>query len=288
MSYILDALKRSEQERHQDQMPSFSAENMILQTNQKRNPWWPYVLIAVLFLNALLFMFFYWNTSTEVTNVKVIGQDKALVSTTKPVTPKVHTSSTRTAPPDNVLTEHNYIKPLVASSLTNKKEPVIDDGNRDNDHLYGTTVDEGLLIEPKSKALQKTKQPYVIQEPSEIEPVNEGDVISPTRNDVSVSVAEQKNKAGSENEAENPDSFSDVPLLTELDSSFQRSIPDLTFNSHIYSDQETARRVMINNFYLREGQSFNGLELIEIGETHIKVSKNGTIFKLPVLRDWSS
>ena len=54
MSYILDALKRSEQERHQDKMPSFSAENMIIQTNQKKAHWWPFVLILVLILNAII------------------------------------------------------------------------------------------------------------------------------------------------------------------------------------------------------------------------------------------
>ena len=67
---------------------------------------------------------------------------------------------------------------------------------------------------------------------------------------------------------------------------FQRSVPNLSFNSHIYSDQPSARRAMINSNYLREGQGFEGMTLDQIGEAFIVLTKDGQQFKLPILRDW--
>jgi len=285
MSYILDALKRSEQERHQDQLPSFSAENMILQTNHKRTHWWPYVLIAVLLLNALLFGFYSWNKDPDVvTQVNIHSSEKVQAIEGNS---KRHPISQRMAPPDNVLNKPKFIQPLIhrqAGSIATaplSKATTQDVDGREDDYLFGTTVDEGLLIQPKSKVSSQfhdvIKTKVLIEARGEAKPAY---VIKPPP------VPQAKTEVQDPIETVQVDYFADIPLLSTLDIGFQRSIPELTFNSHIYSEQAGARRVMINNFYLREGQSFNGLDLIEIGEVYIKVSKDGTLFKLPVLRDW--
>jgi len=284
MSYILDALKRSEQERHQDKMPSFSAENMILQTNQKKANWWPYALILVLILNALAL--FYFNRD--------VLDDHQLQSASKDLTrvePKVTvlsaSTSQRRAPPANVVKERHYIEPLKQAPSSNW-QAAESNGRRTDDHLYGTTVDEGLLIKPKSKtkAPQKT-MPITVKQSSEMNSFETPIQINPSyapKENIYINhrpVEEVKSQVSVRS-----DNFIGVPLLTDLAHSFQKSIPELTFNSHIYSDEPSQRRVMINNFYLKEGQSFDGIQLIEIGEAFIKVSKDNTIFKLPVLRDW--
>jgi len=299
MSYILDALKRSEQERHQDKMPSFSAESMIIQTNQKKTHWWPYALILVLILNALVIFFFsrgasdapsLQNTSKEISSESLteIKQDSSVPF------PSTASSSQRRAPPSSVITERQYIQPLKqAPQITPSSgwSSAQSNESRTDDHLYGTTLDEGLLIQPKSKHKsppQPVKRPtpttvseeYGLEAPIQISPSyssKESDYISPSP------AAEPI-----QNSNISTGNFVDVPLLTDLSPSFQKSVPELAFNSHIYSDKPDQRRVMINNYYLKEGQSFDGLQLIEIGESFIKVSKNNETFKLPVLRDWSS
>jgi len=80
--------------------------------------------------------------------------------------------------------------------------------------------------------------------------------------------------------------ITEVPNLTDLPITIQRTVPDLSFNSHIYSDEPSARRVMINNLYLREGDEIAGLRIVEIGEYYIHFSNTEADFKLPVLRDW--
>lgn len=293
MSYILDALKRSEQERHQDKMPSFSAESMIIQTSQKKTHWWPYALIIVLILNALV-LFFFYRESTEVVEGNLRAQeisssDHSDIKQTDRLKDVPEQNQMR-APPSSVMKERQYIQPIKQVSVSSNVNdwPTASIDNRVDDHLYGTTVEEGLLIKPKSKPntqTQKRAQKITSQakEQRQFEPIIQ---INPTQtqdNVVSLNHVEDAMK----NTINSTDNFADVPLLSSMDSSFQKTIPALAFNSHIYSDKHDQRRVMINNFYLKEGQSFDGLDLIEIGELFIIVSKNNTVFKLPVLRDWA-
>ena len=79
-----------------------------------------------------------------------------------------------------------------------------------------------------------------------------------------------------------------VPHLVELPLSFQKSVPDLIFNSHIYSSDPSASRVMINNRYLSAGQSFGQLTVERITDDGVVLSKNGQRFRVGVVRDWVS
>ncbi len=79
-----------------------------------------------------------------------------------------------------------------------------------------------------------------------------------------------------------------VPHLVELPLSFQKSIPDLTFNSHIYASDPLASRVMINSNYLRQGDSFSGLRVESITQEGVVLSKQGQRFRVGIVRDWVS
>tara|TARA_R110002110_G_scaffold127072_2_gene305787 strand:- start:2193 stop:2927 length:735 start_codon:yes stop_codon:yes gene_type:complete len=79
-----------------------------------------------------------------------------------------------------------------------------------------------------------------------------------------------------------------VPHLVELPLSFQKSIPDLMFSSHIYSTAPNASRVMINGHYLRPGDSFSGITVEEVTEDGVVLGKQGRIFRVGIVRDWMS
>ncbi|MEP5175689.1 general secretion pathway protein GspB, partial [Marinobacter alexandrii] len=79
-----------------------------------------------------------------------------------------------------------------------------------------------------------------------------------------------------------------VPHLVELPLSFQKSVPDLTFNSHIYASDPFASRVMINSNYLRRGDSFSGLRVESITQDGVVLSKQGQRFRVGIVRDWVS
>ncbi|GGC72479.1 hypothetical protein GCM10011362_21210 [Marinobacter halophilus] len=84
------------------------------------------------------------------------------------------------------------------------------------------------------------------------------------------------------------DSQGRVPHLVELPLSFQKSVPDLTFNSHIYSSDPTASRVMINNHYLRPGDAFGDLTVERVTDDGVIMSRGSQRFRVGTVRDWVS
>lgn len=59
MSYILDALKKSEQERGQGKIPDVQTiHSSSLAYRQEKKSWWPYVLIAAIALNLAAIIYF--------------------------------------------------------------------------------------------------------------------------------------------------------------------------------------------------------------------------------------
>lgn len=58
MSYILDALKKLEKERRRGRIPGISEQDSVVYHSQRRLAW-PYILLAVLFLNAALLIWWF-------------------------------------------------------------------------------------------------------------------------------------------------------------------------------------------------------------------------------------
>lgn len=76
--------------------------------------------------------------------------------------------------------------------------------------------------------------------------------------------------------------------ISALPTSVQEQIPDLSFTSHIYSDEPSLRGVTINNRYVREGDSLGSdLTLMEITEEGVVLRYRQYTFKMSVIRDWS-
>lgn len=100
---------------------------------------------------------------------------------------------------------------------------------------------------------------------------------------------------------QSPETMSDGDLITPSDASpiqpvrisalpasVQEQIPDLSFTSHIYSDEPSLRGVTINGRYVREGDSLGSdLTLIEITEDGVVLRYRHYTFEMSVIRDWS-
>jgi len=291
MSYILDALKRSEQERHQENVAGLSSDMMMLPTKQKKSQWWPYLLAAILLLNLAAYVFFYWfekpialhvDTTQGVSTPEEVGIEKEVQAAPeiKKQEPSGYGSENRRIIPDHVSKVPALQKRFDYSDFDrNKQLSVPAQEYRSNDPASETYVDGGLLIQPRSK------RNALVRRPEQADNVHQAGGNRP--DDVSTEAEKPAQKTIEKSTVTvAPESFGGIPHLTELSKGFQRSVQDLTFNSHIYSDQPSSRRVMINNIYLREGQGFLGMQLNEIGEFYIVLEKDNRQFKLPVLRDW--
>ena len=264
MSYILDALKRSEQDRHQVQSATFSPDLLLVNTKTNKSKLWPYLLIVVLLINVAVYGYFQWASSNKIDTQQVVLDNQA--------------SQVSGTPKYKSLPAHLRVKPVL------EKTPIISSTQNSKD-VY---VDGGLLIRPKSKSVE-TSIKKSVSEPASLENRPEGSSNMHTQEKYQVAIKPLHKESQLQEKVKiksTPDPLLNIPNLSDLSISFQRSIPTITFNSHIYSDKPDASRVMINNLYLREGDAFSSMDLVTIGEFYIVLKKDGQTFKLPVLRDW--
>ncbi|WP_375192889.1 general secretion pathway protein GspB [Marinobacter sp.] len=250
MSYILDALRKSETERRQGQVPDLGQQVQLIHRPKKKGVS-PVVWVAVaLVLNAAVLAYVFWpererSAASAATPADTTSAAGASETTTKPASSLAVQPETESGP-----------ETAVAESGTPARSP---DGQPDED-----------------RSVQESVAPAVPQ-------VQERATIIVPSVDVPTTTASAEDDLQPP-----PEQAGRVPHLVELPLSFQKGIPDLTFNSHIYSSSPGSRRVMINNSYLRIGDAFQGLRVEDITEDGVVLSRDGRRFRVGVVRDWVS
>ncbi len=236
MSYILDALRKSETERRQGKVPDLGHQVQLIHRPKKKTVSPIAWLSLALVINAGVLAVLFWPQASPVVGVPASTQPASVVSDT--------------APPTDV--EAQSVQAEVSEPV-----PVADPSP------VKAHADEPLA---ESGSVASNESPR--ERPTIIVPAAEA-----TRDN---SVLRAPAPAGR------------VPHLVELPLSFQKSVPDLTFNSHIYASDPYASRVMINSNYLRQGDSFSGLRVESITQDGVVLSKQGQRFRVGIVRDWVS
>ncbi|MGM0569222.1 general secretion pathway protein GspB [Marinobacter sp.] len=248
MSYILEALKKSESERNQGRIPDLGQQVRMIHRRRRRGiPAIGWLAVALV-LNALVLIVLFWP---GVGLLQAPSGSGAIVAVTG----------------DQAMGEDT------AAAL----EPAEDQGNAES---AGTV----------------TRVPPVPGEPAEIAEASgvsddAGVVILDTLDEaptVIVPTIRPSSAGGSEDDYSPAPWEGRVPHLVELPMAFQRQVPDLVFNSHVYSSRPSARSVMINNRYLRMGDTLGPLRVERITEEGVELSMDGQRFRVGVVRDWSS
>jgi general secretion pathway protein B len=125
MSYILDALKKSDQERQQGTTPGLHTSQSAPLPEKKKRPVWPYLLSAALLLNGGILAGLLWSRS-PMTPVAPVENRTAAADAPAPATVKM--SSPKEAaptPPVAVTSEPKASAPAVgAGEKSDKKEQV--------------------------------------------------------------------------------------------------------------------------------------------------------------------
>ncbi|HEV8076880.1 MAG TPA: general secretion pathway protein GspB [Marinobacter sp.] len=251
MSYILDALRKSESERHQGKVPDLGRQLQLIHRPAKRR--WPVqaLLAAGLLLNAGVLAYVFWPY-----------QDVSVVGTSTP-TQAPAAATVNSAPATAVQKSAAVSEGIVAESVAAVQPPAV-------------------KVEPIL--------PSVFPSPT---------VIVPSGYDGNSGALDGNGNHSSQGwDTVGPAASSGatvfagsldglrIPHLVELPLSFQRSVPDLTVNSHIFASVPQARRVTINNQNLRPGDSFQGLRVEKITEDGVVLSRQGQQFRLGIVRDW--
>jgi len=239
MSYILDALRKSETERRQGRVPDLGQQVQLIHRPKKKRVSPALWVSLALLLNAAVLAFVFWPGT--------------------PLPWVVESQSEAPAAPDKATVPEPVPVPTATEAEPTSEDPV---------------AETGAIPEPDP--VQATPSP-IASEPPVAESRDRATVIVPSSaiSETAVRMVEQE-QAGR------------VPHLVELPLSFQKSVPDLTFNSHIYSSSPASRRVMINDTYLRVGDTFEGLRVDDITEEGVVLSRDGRRFRVGVVRDWVS
>jgi len=235
MSYILEALRKSEHERRQGQ-PVAGYEPVPMMPSRHSQSRWPIWLGVVLLLNAAVLGYVLWSGQ----QTSEPGEGPAMAETV----PRPEPAASRPAP-----------------------EP---------------------QLEPEPIAVERVPEPP--PEPVAATPPREAPAPGPSSDGAPAqaaapaqppAVAEGGGAAGGAADGDN------VPLLSELPQSFQRRVPDLVFNSHIYSSSPASRRVMINQRNLAEGDRLNNLVVETITPAGVILRLDGQSFEIAVVRNWT-
>ncbi|PCM45701.1 general secretion pathway protein GspB [Marinobacter sp. ANT_B65] len=229
MSYILDALRKSETERRQGKVPDLGQQVQLIHRPKKRRIS-PVLWVALaLLVNAVVLAVLFWPE-----RISDSGTEPGALETAPEQVPTI-------APPP--------------TQIPAASEPP---------------------VEVVSQA-----QPERASEPL-AEPVRERPTI------ITPSLPQKRQAPLYSRDAPGAGAGARVPHLVELPLSFQKSIPDLMFNSHIYATDPYSSRVMINGHYLRQGESFSGITVEEVTEDGVVLSKQGRKFRVGIVRDWVS
>ncbi|MDX1588610.1 MAG: general secretion pathway protein GspB [Oleiphilaceae bacterium] len=286
MSYILDALRKSEQERNQSRVvdnPS-AAPMMMGRHGRSGGAWWIWPLVV---LNLSVLGYLYWHNGYN-THAGAGAADRAPVVTDAPSSSYPSQSGKNPVVADNraPVSEPASAPGSQWLERSTATDEAADSGERlarqPPDSSWDTRLDtsvqeEALATGPLPEdASGSNSGPF---QPSGSGQPHDGSASSRT----SPEAPRQASATGPRDDRVARDG---VPLLVDMSPAFRRQVPDLVFNSHVYSSSPESRRVIINQQYLAEGDRVGPMRLLEITPGGVILSLNDTPFAVPVVHDW--
>lgn len=253
MSYILDALRKSETERRQGRVPDLGQQVQLIHKPKKKSVPVLFWVAIGLILNAAVLAWVFWPSETP---ARASGPEAT------PIEPEVQEpeESRVAAPPE----------PEPEQASRRSEIPLVRPASGSN------ALEDAVEIPMPGAGMEALPDP--VAESGSADVRERPTVIFPTPPAPS---------AVRQNESDDP-ARERTPHLVELPLSFQKKVPDLIFNSHIYASEPSSRRVMINDNYLRPGESFSGITVERITEEGVELSMDGRRFRVGVVRDWVS
>lgn len=259
MSYILEALKKSDQERQKKQIPDLQTNHAPFypgagrSRRKKRSPVTLPLISGLILVIAVATLFVFSdksplsfrlnvtiNEDSKKQNIKHETQEVLKVNEAQEsfkVPPVEETAHVEAEPPQNTVEQTVQ---LPAPAVIEKPAPVVIENNQDQ------TPQEKVIYEPMP-LIAENSQPEVIIEIPATQP--------------------------------------DVPFLSELPVELQDMLPKLSYAGHAYSVTPEERMIIINNSIRREGEKIApDLRLTEITWEGVIFKFKGTKFQVVTTR----
>ena len=275
MSFILDALKKSEAERRQGEVPSL--QNDLGSAPPRRRSIWPLVLTFALLLNgAVLGGWLLLRNEEDPPVAKSSGELDRILASRAARTEPARDLTSNSAPLVKE-TEPTAVKTL-AKQPVQPEQPVVRIPAEPS-HLKQAGVTP--KAEPKSPAPAAIKTPVAAPESSASRKTRVAQQVKP----VEPVKPAQPPTATEQAPVAAPAPAEAFPLISELPAAVRSGLPGLNLQLHFFSQDPARRMVRLNGSNLREGdRGGDGLSVVEITPDGIRLSCQGVRFFLPTAR----
>ncbi|MDD9893480.1 MAG: general secretion pathway protein GspB [Gammaproteobacteria bacterium] len=257
MSYILDALKRAEQERHIGQMPNAAAAPAADDYFDEPRRW-PWLVLLFVVLAVIVAAVAYW----------LAGAGNQAV--TRPVQSSVQSTSAPTAAAVEVYSEPEASLPTRVTAVTLTPQVIEQTAPLSS----AAEVEEAPQEAVKSDlASQPTEASAAFAEPApQFEPASEPKVAEQSEASFVEPVPAPAPAPEPVAVAEESPSHS-LPWLKEMSPSFRRSVPNIDIQFHRYTDNRSRSFVMVDGVRYREGQ------ILKSGPTVERIVEEGLVLR---------
>lgn len=264
MSYILDALKKSDKERQRGEVPHYTTVHDAVRSKTKRHTLWLYLVPAALLLNAAIFL---WWLSPW----KPPRPDAKPVHQTAPLDANLPSQQTETAPK-----EDRHIEQTASNEV-----PAPPELTRQNSggppEIRGSKEKQPAEA---SAAQQKQAPPASVKDRTK-------NVASPSEKTQQASAPRTPEASATPDQASAPAIPPPVPSkvyqVSELPEPLRQSLPPFVVSVALYAEEPESRMVRINDYVLREGQFLApGLRLDQIGRDSLIMSYQNYRFRVGI------
>lgn len=252
MSYILDALKKSEQERGRGGIPGVQTVHSSALSYNTKKSWWPYILIAAVLLNLVAILYFIYtreNPADSTASIAAATGDNA--SSKAPIQSAV-TPATPPAQPQQA----------AATAATGRQQDNQQAANFPTAASTATAARQAIA--PPATGSQSTTQP----------------------------VPDYREAAGYPQTMATAESYSaqqesDILEFDELPETIRQQLPAIIISAHVYSTNPRQHSIVINNNFMEEGEYFlDGMVLDEITRDGAIFLYKDFRFHLGVVSGW--
>jgi|GEM_PF-1966003 len=272
MSYILDALKKSEQKRRQGKIPDLPPPTPGGPGSKPRRSLWLALLVIVLIINGALLGWWLLRTpSSGEDGLRIVAVPKSVPKNIKKEPSQQPSSSNKQAvlPPPPLRKKVDLPPPPVKKKA--ETEPLVR-----SIPPADTAPDHPAEMPRASDSIKATEN--AAPEPSRpvtATPFPEPRTEEPVHSPSAASTTKTRGKAETKKE---------IYDLDELPATVRRLIPEMVVTLHFYTPEAAARMVRVNGLNLHEGNAVNrDVRVDQITPEGIIFSSSGYRFQIPDL-----
>ena len=282
MSYILDALKKSEQERARGAIPDIKTIHQPRHVESKKSSHWLYLALIVLLLNAGGFGFWIYQQHSRSAAENPLTSAADIVTAKSDKVTSLESQPSKSLASDKAQQELEQLAQnlrVLEDSSNNRADSKLQENQKTAkpglDKKINSSVDKPNVI--------FSDKPLTVSENELANAETVGDLTA--LSDVEIIPEGSVTPQPSEPAEVMVDKIYDI---AELPDSVKRGLPAISFAGHVYSSTQSQRSVMLNGKKMREGQEVTkGLLLEQITIDGVVMRAQGYRFKLAALQDWS-